>query len=316
MTLRIAARGGVPGLAGTTRFTDRAAVDVWDSVFRWRDGDVLRDRTIDCTWTRVARSVAGEGRAQAVWAQRYMDAFARWQLLPDTRLLRRAGTTLPQLPLDGCRATLNAAAFVVTSAAGQLQFDHARFEQAAALAVRFVDDALLHASPAEPRRVPPRIGMLGVGDALQACGFAYDSDAARCMAAHIAASLAAGCLAENRRLGRERGAWSCCRTQPGVALLHACGATDDGAPRSTLRHPRITAIERQPLLARFANGASDALLPARVADTAPHDPSVPDMQHDIAALRRMHAAVQPFIDAPIDDWPASAPACDGIPPRA
>lgn len=297
-------------MAGTTRFTDLAAVDVWDSVFRWREGDTLRDRTIDCTWRRVADTVAGEGRAQAPWAQRYMDAFARWQLLPDERLLRRAGTTLPRMPLDGCRATVNAAAFVRTSATGRAQFDHARFEQTAALAVRFVDDALLHASPHEPRRVPPRVGMLGVGDVLQACGLAYDSDDARRMAADIAASLASGCLEENLRLGRERGAWSCCRTTPGVALLHPCGgAGNDSTPHGILRHPRITAIDCQPLLARFANGASDALFPARDTDDTPQDPATPNPRHGgiaaLAALARLRAAVQPFIDAPIDHALAS-----------
>lgn len=307
-----------PNVAGTTRFTDLGAVDVWDSLFRWRDGDALRDRTIDCTWRRVAGAVAGEGRAQAPWAQRYMDAFARWQLLPDERLLRRAGTTLPRLPLDGCRATVNAAAFVRTTASGRPQFDHVRFEQAAALAVRFVDDALLHASPHEPRRVPPRVGMLGVGDVLQACGIAYDSDAARRMAADIAASLASGCLEENLRLGRERGVWSCCRTQSGTALLHPCGGTDNtAASASLLRHPRITAIDRQPLLARLANGASDALLPPPDASGAPHDACTPlAHRHDTCtdALCRLHAAVQPFIDAPIDHRAGPAPSCPEIPP--
>src|SRR4051812_42795915 len=40
-------------------FSDPVAVDAWDSWFRWRDGNRLYDLSIETTWLRVARALAG-----------------------------------------------------------------------------------------------------------------------------------------------------------------------------------------------------------------------------------------------------------------
>ena len=32
---------------------------IWDSKYRFRDGDVVHDETIDDTWRRIARTLAG-----------------------------------------------------------------------------------------------------------------------------------------------------------------------------------------------------------------------------------------------------------------
>jgi len=262
----------------TTCFTDPAAVDAWDRWFRWRDARGTRDRTIDATWWRVARATA----ASAGWAERYADAFSRWQLLPDERLLKSAGTGVPSPAWDALSATLNVASFVRAPRTPRARFDRESFSGIAGLAVRLLDDALVHAeaadtagvhtsAPPPPAGIPdvasaaPRlhIGVLGLADALHLLGVDYDSPAAAAMAAQVGQALAEGTLAASVELARERGA----RVVPVLTPLLMRGrvlplALARDLQRYGLRHGRLTAIERQPRLALLANRASDALCPS------------------------------------------------------
>lgn len=183
-------------MAPTTCFTDAAAVVAWDSRFRWRTPDGLLDRTIDATWWRVANAITGSSNEMRLYAHRYVDAFSRWRLLPDERLLQFAGTgrniKTGSEPSASPRATLNVARFVVASRAARAHFDVDDFRATAALAVRLLDDALMTARSAPA--IPPdlRIGLMGFGDALALLGLAYTGKAAIEFAHLVGATLAAG----------------------------------------------------------------------------------------------------------------------------
>ncbi|MHB8911556.1 MAG: hypothetical protein ACYC42_02645 [Lysobacter sp.] len=296
----------------TTRFTDRAAVDAWDSRFRWRNGDGLRDRTIDATWWRVADAIAGmEGEQNRLWAYRYVDAFSRWQLLPDERLLRMAGTGPGLRPFEAPSGTLNVAGFVTAPLTQQARFDSERFADVAALAVRLLDDALVTMHGAAPMFSGLRIGLIGLADALHLLGIPYDDPRAAEQACVVGAALATGALQGTTELARERGPIDA-RPAHLVALWRDRGTPDvlvEAAMQGGVRHARLTAIGLQPHVALLANNASDALdpspprpRPARdepLPYTADASPAIAD-DAMVSAQLAIRAAIQPWIDAPID----------------
>lgn len=277
-----------------TRFSKPRAVDTWDAEFRWRCGGVLRDVTIEDTWRRVTTcAAAAEGEHAAQWSRRFGEAFARWRLLPDERLLQALGTDRAVDPAMTPGAVVNVAAFVVAAASGATCFDRERFVDTAALAVRFLDDAAATAgATTPPRRL--RIGLVGFADALRALDLRYDSAGARTQAAIVARALAQGCLRGSVELAEDRG--------PRVSR-EACAAIAAAARRrllpedlvqrvlrSGLCHDELTAIDAHPSLARLANGVADGVDPV-VADGEPPP--------DAAVVQAMRAALQPWIDAPI-----------------
>lgn len=282
-------------MATTTRFTDPVSVETWDACFRWREGDALRDVTIDDTWRRVATAVARPQRGNATWADRYVEAFSRWRLLPDERLLRCAGTGIAPETFDAPAAVLNVGAFVEAWIGAAPRFQRKAFMETAALAVRLLDDAL-RALPFLARNAGLRIGLVGFGDALVKLGVQYETCVAREFATVLATDLAEGCLRGAVALAEERGADA---PSPGLlSRLEAQGmpvALVDAVRRHGVRHVPLTRIEPHPLLARLANGASDALDP--VATPLPGMPLPAPMSSD--AERAIAAAMQPWIDAPI-----------------
>lgn len=295
----------------TTRFTDPAAVDAWDHWFRWRHAEGLRDRTIDATWLRVAGAIARAVDDRACM-RRYVDAFSRWQLLPDERLLRSAGTARKLGPLDSPTATLNVSAFVLAPLTRQARFDADGFANVAGLAVRLLDDALVTMPSTTPGLPDLRIGVMGFADALDLLGIAYTDAGAIALARTAGAALARGTLRGTVDLAHERGAID---RHPGqrAALWRERGtptALVDDALRWGVRHTRLTAIQRQPRLALLANNASDALDPALPRHRAgPGDTSrsrtptriLPVAGADsIGAQLALRAAIQPWIDAPVD----------------
>ena len=150
----------------TTEFAHPRSVEVWDAWYRWREDAVLRDVTVDDTWWRVAKSVAGaEAQQGLLWAHRFVSAFSRWRMLPDERLLRHAGTSTSLESLEAPVAVLNAAAFVRVPMQTYAYFDRDLFLDMAALAVRFLDDAMETFDPAA-RTSGLRVGIIGLVDAL------------------------------------------------------------------------------------------------------------------------------------------------------
>ncbi|MFD0737880.1 ribonucleotide reductase N-terminal alpha domain-containing protein [Lysobacter koreensis] len=294
-------------MVSTTRFTDPAAVDAWDRWFRWRNGDGLRDRTIDATWWRVADALAGvEGGQARTWAQRYVDAFSRWQLLPDERLLRMAGTDSRLHPFDSPGATLNVAAFVLAPLTQRARFDGERFAGIAALAVRLLDDALVAMHGAAATFADLRIGLIGLGDALHLLGLAYEDTGAAEQARAVAKALATGTLQGTAELAAERGPIDD-SPRYRVALWRDRGlapAVIEDALCRGIRHRKLTAIALQPRLALLSNNASDALDPAPPrrgeAVSKPGARSAVDAEARLRAQLGIRAAIQPWIDAPID----------------
>jgi ribonucleoside-diphosphate reductase alpha chain len=285
-----------------TQFTDPAAVEAWDNWFRWREDGALRDLTVDETWFRVASCIARVEGAQAQkWARMFSEAFSEWLLLPDPRLLRVAGTGTRLEQLEGPVAVLNAAAFVSMPGTIRASFDRRRFIDMVSLAVRLLDDVLLcHGGP--PARGGLRIGVIGVADALHHLGLAYDSASARKCAGEIASALAEGALQGGVELAIERGAgegdWH--EVAQAWRARGAPAALVDKVSQCGMRHAHLTAIEPQPRLAQLANNVSDALdpriepIPARAS--LRHAPGgVP-----ILAQVELRAAMQKWIDAPID----------------
>lgn len=295
-----------------TRFTESAAVNAWDSWFRWRDVEGLRDRTIDATWLRVADSIAAaEGIQAQTWAYLYVDAFSHWQLLPDERLLRLAGTGIRLTPFESPCATLNVAAFVIAPLTPQARFDSKRFCSAAALAVRFLDDALVMMHGAAPSFCGLRIGVIGLADALQLLGIRYEDKRAADLACVMGEALANGTLQAATELAQERGPID---AKPAhlLALWRARGTSEaliKDAMRRGVRHTRLTAIEPQPRLALLSNNASDAIDPQPLENqrmigegsktSAQVQPPV-TAEAMMTAQLAIRAAIQPWIDVPID----------------
>ncbi|MBB5206537.1 hypothetical protein [Chiayiivirga flava] len=266
-------------MQGSTTFVSRAAVDVWDAQFRWREGRRIRDRVVDDTWRRVATAVAAaEGAAADVWATRFVAAFRAWRLLPDPAVLRFAGTHMHPAKQAVGTATVNVLAFVRRRPDGTRSFDAAGFRATASLALRLADDAtLLWATRARPE---PRVGLMGLGEALDALGLACAGDAAVGFCSDVAELLALGCLRSNLQLGMERGPAAIRNAQ--AALCRPAHAR-----RGTLRHAIVTRLQPQPDLALLANGVA---LPCGAASgvACGADPGA-----------RVCGAMQPWIDDPI-----------------
>jgi len=253
-----------PPRRGASPFTHVAAVEAWDTWFRWRENGVLRDLTVDATWDRVATALASvEVADSATWKQRMVDAFRSWRLLPDERILATAGTGSPGWALGQPIAVVNAAAFVRRSHATDAVFDAVGFENVSALATRALDDAVMLVGNGERIHAGFRIGIIGLADALASLGIALDCSAARAQAATIARALAHGCVRGSLELARERGA-TAAATDAWRAQAQARGIAAEvmeEVARIGLRHGQLTAITPQPRLAKFANGVGDALEP-------------------------------------------------------
>ena len=66
---------------------------IWDTKYRWRDGDAVRDRTLTDTWRRIARALAAVERGdQAAWERRFYQALEGFKFLPGGRIQAGAGT--------------------------------------------------------------------------------------------------------------------------------------------------------------------------------------------------------------------------------
>ena len=249
-------------------FTNPVSVEVWDTWFRWREHGVLRDASIETTWQRVSAALSAvEATDPLRWSRCFFEAQASWRLLLDERILGSAGTPLAEWPEDPV-ALLNVARFVVAPLTSQATFAFDAFQEMASLALRAVDNALLARVGVEQGLPQPRVGLVGMGDALALLGKRYDSPAGRVTAGSIAQALAEGCLQANVRLAHERGG-SCAAHDASLAAAHARDMPRDllaEVARGGLRHAHATAIISQPRLALLANAVSDAIDPLDAAE--------------------------------------------------
>lgn len=247
-------------------FTDLAAVEGWDTWFRWREREILRDVSIQDTWVRVIRAMASPwGKAPNKKVEhRLFDAMAAWRLLPDERILSSAGTGQEAWPADELVAVLNATQFVNDSGTSSAYIDMSALESTADLAVEVLDNAAEKArwSPSSPGR-HLRIGLMGLADAFFLLGIAYSSPLASQIAHDVSHHMAAGCLGASLRLARDRGARCQVSRHLPVAykLRELSPSLAADAARHGLRQSQLTAITSQPRLAQLANNVANAVDP-------------------------------------------------------
>jgi ribonucleoside-diphosphate reductase alpha chain len=77
----------------TEYFTTPISRLIWDSRYRYRDGDAVRDHSVSDTWRRVARALAAqEPRGQDRWEAAFYGLLKDFRFLPGGRILAGAGT--------------------------------------------------------------------------------------------------------------------------------------------------------------------------------------------------------------------------------
>ncbi len=66
---------------------------IWNAKYRFRDGDTLHDESIDDSWRRIARTLAGvEKNSWAQWEQSFYEMLKDFKFLPGGRIQAGAGT--------------------------------------------------------------------------------------------------------------------------------------------------------------------------------------------------------------------------------
>ncbi|BAU49530.1 ribonucleotide reductase [Sulfurifustis variabilis] len=73
-------------------FTSGISRHIWDTKYRYREGETEHDRSIEDTWRRVARTLAAVERDPAAWESRFYAALADFRFLPGGRIQAGAGT--------------------------------------------------------------------------------------------------------------------------------------------------------------------------------------------------------------------------------
>ena len=281
-----------------TRFTSLASVEAWDRLYRWRQDGLVRDATIDATWRRIADAVAtAEGALAPLWAHRFVTACSRWQVLPGEPLLACAGTDHGPDAWTPA-AAINLSGFVADDVFGVPRLDRARLVEAAALATRLLDDAMMVYPNTQGDG--PRVSLIGVADALRMLELPYGSDAAQDLVAIAAAQVAEGCLRANIDLATERGpmdglaggdAW-----RETLVRRRMPGPLIEEAARQGVRHLRITALDAHPALACLANDVADSLEPMPEDATRRYDAQ----GHCVRIAReRLVDAVRAYVDRPL-----------------
>ena len=77
----------------TPPFSTQVSEQIWQTKYRYRDGDTIHDETIEDTWRRVASAIAGvEEHYQEHWAELFYHTLEGFRFLPGGRILAGAGT--------------------------------------------------------------------------------------------------------------------------------------------------------------------------------------------------------------------------------
>ena len=77
----------------STRFASSLAQEIWETRYRLVGAAGVADTSVDATWTRVARALAGaEPKDRATWQRRFEDVLADFKFLPGGRIIAGAGT--------------------------------------------------------------------------------------------------------------------------------------------------------------------------------------------------------------------------------
>lgn len=71
----------------TDPFTTPISRLIWETKYRWRDGEVIHDRTLEDSWRRMAHALAAvETRDREGWEQRFFDILRGFRFLPGGRI--------------------------------------------------------------------------------------------------------------------------------------------------------------------------------------------------------------------------------------
>jgi ribonucleoside-diphosphate reductase alpha chain len=73
-------------------FTTDISRHIWDTKYRWRDGDSIHDQTIHDTWHRLAQALSGAETDDAIWRERFHSILEGFKFLPGGRIMAGAGT--------------------------------------------------------------------------------------------------------------------------------------------------------------------------------------------------------------------------------
>lgn len=74
-------------------FISELSARIWDSKYRYREDGIVRDATLEDTWRRIARALAGvEKNGCAEWEQRFYSILKGFRFLPGGRIQAGAGT--------------------------------------------------------------------------------------------------------------------------------------------------------------------------------------------------------------------------------
>ena len=287
-------------------FAVPAAVEAWDTWFRWRENGALRDDTVDATWRRVASTLASAEPVdqRAAFELRLLDAFASWRLLLDERLLATAGTGRECWPDNDLAAVLNIVGFVRDAGAPDAKIDLGAIKDCATLAAHALDNALLLGNRSGQKVKTLRIGIIGFAEALALLGLDYGGVEAQTHAKSIAQSLAEGCLRATVALAEARGATVHCNAAwiERARLRDMPAGLIERARLHGLRHASLTSISSQPRLAKLANDTSDAVLPMTAGEALlAYRGSWPSVPAAVAvpAQLEIRGAMQLWIDEPI-----------------
>lgn len=73
---------------------DELSQIIWDSKYRYRDGEIVHDQAITDSWRRIANALASvELQDQEHWAQDFYNALQDFRFIPGGRIQAGAGTT-------------------------------------------------------------------------------------------------------------------------------------------------------------------------------------------------------------------------------
>ena len=64
-------------------FTCDISRHIWETRYRYRDGEAIHDQTVADTWKRIANALAGvENRDRTAWAEHFYRALEDFRFLP------------------------------------------------------------------------------------------------------------------------------------------------------------------------------------------------------------------------------------------
>ncbi|AAZ96011.1 ribonucleoside-diphosphate reductase alpha chain [Thiobacillus denitrificans ATCC 25259] len=278
-----------------------AAVDAdadWPLVFPLRDGEPADGAVVRRHWTgsttavpcRVLRTV----RARALWQRilraaydtaepgvLFVDTINRDNTLAGRETLT---TTNPcgEIPLPAYGAcdlgSLNLTAFVVAPFAADARLDLAALGDAAALAVRFLDDVIdvsrypLQAQAREARfKRRIGLGITGLADALVLLGLDYDSEPARQLAERAMRTVRDAAYRASIDLAREKGGFPALERSAFLASGFAGRLPPeirDGIARDGIRNSHLLAIAPAGTISLLANNLSSGIEPIFAAEAS------------------------------------------------